>query len=194
MVARAGEVGAWCRRDYRGGYPVISCPICDYEPEPDVDDPRNSVIGHMSSSKGEHEGIGFERAGAMLDANDAVESEDLQEDDADPVETDDREQNVDDEPDQDDDAGLGLSGEPDVSTSDQDELEDVEDETTPADATIMPEGDPGDDVERADDESDSSLGAVAAIAAVGVAALLALRHLGQAQDDETDETQNIEFV
>jgi len=150
----------------------------------------------MSSSKGEHEGIGFEKAGAMLEANDAVESEDLQEDEVDPIETDDREQNVDDEPDQDDDnAGLGLPGEPDVSTSDQDELEDVEDETTPADATITAEPVPGDDVDQEDDESDSSLGAVAAIAAVGVAALLALRIRGRAaQNDEANETEDIEFV
>jgi hypothetical protein len=55
---------------------MTSCPVCGWEPDPSVPNPENSVIAHMSSSKGEHEGIGFQKAKQMVWADEEINGTD----------------------------------------------------------------------------------------------------------------------
>jgi len=168
----------------------ISCPVCGWEPDVDADSPRDSVIAHMSSSKGEHEGIGFQKAGAMLDANTAVS-----------LDTDVRETNIADisrgsseenhqEP-ASDDAGLGLSGDIPVQKTTQ-AVQDVDDDRRddqPDDQEL--------EVEAVDDVDDSSSGRtwglLVGVAGLGVVVLTLIGRRNTEQSDTDDDGEETEL-
>lgn len=68
---------------------TYKCPVCEWTPDSDVDDPENSVIAHMSSSIGEHRGIGYQKARTMLNVNengtDTAENDDTPTESENPV-------------------------------------------------------------------------------------------------------------
>jgi len=59
---------------------TASCPVCEQSFAKDSEaEAKNAVIGHMAASKGEHEGIGYQKAEQLvtIDATDGVEADGL---------------------------------------------------------------------------------------------------------------------
>jgi len=118
----------------------VDCPVCDWKPDDDADNPRNSVVAHMSSSKGEHEGIGYQKAEQMLDVDatmsgdnsDTMDNTASIDADADSDDLDDAAADADDAS----DTGLGLSGPPDTtSATDPSDAADAHQDNTDSDNT-----------------------------------------------------------
>jgi len=85
-----------------------TCSLCGYEPPADADNPTNSVIAHISSSKGEHEGIGYQQARSMVDGDPVEQADGV--DDSDDITDEPADADGGEEGDADSDGGLGLSG------------------------------------------------------------------------------------
>jgi hypothetical protein len=160
---------------------MISCPVCGWEPEEGVESPRDSVIAHMSSSKGEHEGIGYQKADAMIDADEAVNGTPSQE-----TPDTDSDFESDEEPSESTDGGLGLSGGPPVETDNSD--------PTPADGTEDEEETDPTPADETESESGSSAG-LAVLAGLALAAVAAVRVLRrQAEPANQDESEELDLV
>lgn len=168
---------------------TVDCPVCGWTP----DDPgektdeelRNSVIAHMSSNKGEHEGIGFQKAKQMVWADEQVngtadsgpdngsgvdvgdEPDDLEVDDTDnAAET------------ADPDSGLGLSG---SNPFDSPDSPDHDPDPDPAEESTDPDPD--------STESGTGIALVGAVAAIGLAAIGAIR--GRAANSQQTDGPNV---
>lgn len=97
---------------------TVQCPLddCTSDFEKDTrEEAENSVVAHVTSSKGIHEGIGYQKARTLLDLED-ISDTDVSEDISDNRETTDNS----------DSNGLGLGGPPEPSTGDDDPSDGVD--------------------------------------------------------------------
>ncbi|WP_436909952.1 hypothetical protein [Halosimplex marinum] len=154
-----------------------TCSLCGYAPPADADNPVNSVIAHISSSKGEHEGIGYQQARSMVDGE-----PDEPVDDPAGITDDSTDADAGDDGDTGGDGGLGLSGNdpfqgaPDTDDSADPDPGSMDDGSMDADDSPSPDS---------DGSISAGIGVIGALAAVAVA-VLSLRQ----QNRQTDDQQN----
>lgn len=102
-----------------GTCPVEGC-SSTFERETNAE-ARNSVVAHITSSKGAHEGIGYQKAQKLIDLHSDIGGSDNSDTGSEP-------DSSDAEISESEDAGLGLPGAPEVAQEDTDDEGDRGDE------------------------------------------------------------------